>query len=155
MSNKYSIGVDFGTLSGRAVLVDVKSGEIVSQAVKEYTHGVMDRCLPSGKKLGDDWALQHPTDYLEVLYETIPKVIAQSGVDKNDVIGISTDFTACTLIPVKSDGTPLCFLPEYRNNPHAYVKLWNHHAARDKASKLNEIARQRGEKWLDNYGGRI
>ena len=64
-------------------------------------------------------------------------------------------FTACTILPVKADGTPLCFLPEYKNRPHAYVKMWKHHAAQDKANMLNEIAEKRGESWLKNYGGKI
>jgi L-ribulokinase len=155
MGNKYSIGVDYGTLSGRAVLMDVKSGEIIVQAVKEYTHGVMDKYLPNGRKLYDDWALQHPEDYLEVLYETIPSVLEQSGVDKKDVIGISTDFTACTLMPVDNEGTPLCMLDRYADEPHAYVKLWKHHAAQEQANRLNRIARERGESFLKLYGGKI
>ena len=115
----------------------------------------MDETLPDGTKLGTDWALQHPQDYLDVLANTIPAVLKESGISADDVIGVGTDFTACTLIPVKADGTPLCFLPEYEHEPHAYVKLWKHHAAQDKANKLNEIAEQRNEKWLNNYGGKI
>lgn len=153
--SKYTIGVDYGTLSGRAVLVDAKTGEEKASAVYEYPHAVMDSELPDGTRLGTDWALQHPQDYLDVLKVTIPAVLKESGVSAEDVIGIGTDFTACTLLPVKKDGTPLCFLPEYKHEPHAYIKLWKHHAAQDKANKLNEIAEQRGEKWLNNYGGKI
>ncbi len=152
---KYSIGVDYGTLSGRAVLVDAKTGAELCDATYEYPHAVMDETLPSGKKLGTDWALQHPQDYLDVLHNTIPALLKQSGVDPRDIIGIGCDFTACTLIPVKKDGTPLCFLPEYENEPHAYIKLWKHHAAQDEANKLNAIAEARGEGWLKNYGGKI
>ncbi len=150
--SKYSIGVDYGTLSGRAVLVNVETGEELASSVYEYPHAVMDEKLPSGKKLGHDWALEHPQDYIDVLANTIPAVLKESGVSPDDVIGIGTDFTACTLVACKADGTPLCFLPEFKDEPHAYVKLWKHHAAQDKANKLNEIARERGEKWLDNYG---
>ncbi|HVI40137.1 MAG TPA: ribulokinase, partial [Anaerovoracaceae bacterium] len=114
-----------------------------------------DRTLPTGEELGHDWALQHPQDYLDVLSEAIPAVLKESGADAGDVIGIGTDFTACTLLPVKADGTPLCFLTEYEHNPHAWVKLWKHHAAQDKANRLNEAAAARGEKWLQNYGGKI
>ena len=153
--SKYTIGVDYGTLSGRAILVDAKTGEEKASAVYEYPHAVMDSALPDGTKLGTDWALQHPQDYLDVLNVTIHEVLEKSGVSPDDVIGIGTDFTACTLIPVKSDGTPLCFLPEYEHNPNAYVKLWKHHAAQDKATKLNETAEARNEKWLNNYGGKI
>lgn len=152
---KYTIGIDFGTLSGRAVLVNVNTGKEVASAVYEYPHAVMDEKLPSGKELGHDWALQHPQDYIDVLANTIPAVLKEADIDPADVIGVGTDFTACTLLPVKSDGTPLCFLPEYADNPHAYVKLWKHHAAQDKANALNEIASDRGESWLSNYGGKI
>ena len=69
---KYVIGLDYGTLSGRAVLVEAATGEIAAQAVKEYPHAVMDRELPCGVRLEVDWALQHPQDYLDVLTETVP-----------------------------------------------------------------------------------
>lgn len=153
--SKYVIGVDYGTLSGRAVLVDVKTGGELASSVYDYPHGVMDKTLPDGTPLGNDWALQDPQDYIDVLSHTIPAILKESGVSSEDVIGIGTDFTACTVLPVKADGTPLCFLPEYRNRPHAYVKLWKHHAAQDKANQLNEIAAERNEEWLKNYGGKI
>jgi len=153
--SKYAIGVDYGTLSGRALLVDCETGEELASSVFNYPHAVMDEELPSGKKLGHDWALQDPGDYLEVLSRTIPDVLEKSHVSPDDIIGIGTDFTACTLIPVKADGTPLCFLDEYKDEPHAYVKLWKHHAAQDKANLLNDIAGKRSEPWLANYGGKI
>lgn len=153
--SKYVIGVDYGTLSGRAILVRVEDGKELASAVLEYPHAVMDKQLPTGEKLGADWALQHPQDYVDVLTTTIPEIMKQSGVRKEDVIGIGTDFTACTVFPVLADGTPLCFLDEFRHNPHAYIKLWKHHAAQDKANKLNEIAVARGEKWLNTFGGKI
>lgn len=153
--SKYSIGVDYGTLSGRALIVNVETGEELASSVLDYPHAVMSEKLPCGKKLGVDWALQHPQDYLDVLYKTIPDVLAQSGVAAEDVIGIGLDFTACTILPAKKDGTPLCFLPEYECEPHAYVKLWKHHAAQAHANKLNEIAEKRNEPWLKNYGGKI
>lgn len=153
--SKYSIGVDYGTLSGRALIVNVETGEELASSVYEYPHSVMSETLPCGKKLGFDWALQHPQDYLDVLYNTIPDVLRQSGVNAEDVVGIGLDFTACTILPAKKDGTPLCFLPEYKSEPHAYVKLWKHHAAQAQANKLNEIAEARNEAWLKNYGGKI
>lgn len=153
--SKYSIGVDYGTLSGRALIVNAETGEELASSVYEYPHAVMDEQLPDGTKLGFDWALQHPQDYLDVLYNTVPAVIKESGADKNDIIGIGLDFTACTLLPVKADGTPLCFMPEYKGEPHAYVKLWKHHAAQDQANRLNKIAADRNEPWLKNYGGKI
>ncbi|MDK2809356.1 MAG: L-ribulokinase [Petroclostridium sp.] len=153
---KYSIGVDYGTQSGRAVLVEVDTGKEVATAVKQYTHGVMDEYLPDGvTKLEPDWALQHPADYLEVLEVTIPAVLKEAGVNAEDVIGVGIDFTACTILPTDSEGTPLCFKDEYKSNPHSYVKLWKHHAAQDEANKLNEIAEKRGENFLKRYGGKI
>lgn len=152
---KYTIGIDFGTLSGRAVLVNVNTGEEVASSVFDYPHAVMDTHLPDGTKLGQDWALQHPQDYLDVLYNTIPDVLKQSGVSADDVIGVGTDFTACTVMPVKADSTPICFIEGFENHPHAYVKLWKHHAAQDLANQLNDTAHAMGEKWIDRYGGKI
>lgn len=152
---KYSIGIDFGSLSGRAVLLDLESKELVAQAEKPYTHAVMDTCLPDGTRLGADWALQVPHDYIEVLEETVPAVIRESGIDSKDVIGIGIDFTACTVLPVYRDGTPLCEVPEWEHHPHAYVKLWKHHAAQDQANRLNALAEERGEAFLARYGGKI
>ncbi len=153
--SSYTLGVDFGTLSGRSVLVDVADGRSLAQAVKNYTHGVMCDALPTGKKLGQDWALQHPMDYLEVFYETIPEVLRKSGVNSRDVIGISVDFTACTMLPLDENFTPLCFQDKYKNEPHAYAKLWKHHAAQAQANRLNETARAGGEDFLSRYGGKI
>lgn len=155
-SKKYSIGLDYGTQSGRAVLVDVSTGDIVAQAVKEYTHGVIDEYLPdSDIKLGHDWALEHPADYLEVVETTIPEVLRLSKVAKEDVIGISVDFTACTILPIDKDGMPLMFREDLKKVPHAWLKLWKHHAAQSQANKLNKIAEERGEKFLSRYGGKI
>lgn len=154
--SKYAIGVDFGTESGRAVLVNVSDGREVSTAVHLYANGVIDETLPGTTiALEPDWALQDPNDYLEVFKQAVPAVLAESGIDPADVIGIGVDFTACTMLPVKADGTPLCFLPEWRDNPHAWVKLWKHHAAQPEANKLNAIAEELGYDFLKSYGGKI
>lgn len=153
--SKFSIGVDFGTLSGRAVIVNVENGDEVAVSVFEYPHGVMDEKLPDGTSLGVDWALQHPQDYLDVFRETIPAVMKKAGVKAEDVIGVGTDFTACTMLPVTADGTPLCFIDKYKANPHAWIKLWKHHAAQDAANRLNSVAEERGETFLKRYGGKI
>lgn len=156
MSKKYTIGVDYGTQSGRAVLVEVGTGIEVATSVKMYPHGVMDEYLPDGKtRLMPDWALQHPQDYLDVLHETIPAVLKEAHVSAEEVIGMGIDFTACTMLPTDKNGKPLCFYEEYKSNPHAYVKLWKHHAAQDEANKLNKIAQERGEEFLKRYGGKI
>lgn len=143
-------------MSGRAVLVDVRTGEEIATAVKEYTHGVIDRELPvSKRKLPRDWALQHPADYIEVLEETIPSLLKQSKADPKEIIGIGIDFTACTILPVDENGTPLCMREEYASEPHSYVKLWKHHAAQEQANRLNQIAEERNEPFLQTYGGKI
>ena len=137
-------------------MVEVDTGREIATAVTQYRHGVMDEYLPDGvTKLDHDWALQHPQDYLDVLGETIPAVLKETGVDPEDVIGVGIDFTACTMMPIDKEGTPLCLHEEYKSQPHAYVKLWKHHAAQDEANKLNEIARQRNEDFLNLYGGKI
>jgi L-ribulokinase len=150
------VGVDFGTLSGRAVVVRVRDGAELGTAVHEYRHGVVDQALPdSSRPLPPDWALQVPKDYVDVLRTAVPEAIKDAGVNAADVIGIGTDFTACTMIPVTADGTPLCELAEFADDPHAYVKLWKHHAAQPQADRINALAAARGEKWLPRYGGLI
>jgi len=153
---KYAIGVDFGTESGRALLVDVSNGQEIASFVHSYANGVIDEVLPgSGIRLEPDWALQDPNDYLEVLKIAVRAVIQSSDVNPMDVIGIGIDFTACTMLPTKSDGTPLCFIPEYKSNPHSWIKLWKHHAAQPEANLINSVARQTNQDWLDRYGGKI
>lgn len=152
----YTIGVDFGTESGRALLVDVRDGREIASAVHPYGDGVIDQHLPgSDKPLPPDWALQNPFDYIEVFKKTIPAVLKQAGVKPEEVVGLAIDFTACTMLPTKNDGTPLCGLPEWRNNPHSWVKLWKHHAAQPEADLINETARKMGQGWLQRYGGKI
>ena len=151
----YTVGLDFGTLSGRAVLVDTRDGGEVADAVFDYPHAVMDECLPSGLRLPPDWALQHPQDYLDVFAHTIPAVLAQSGVEADQVAGIGIDFTASSPMPITADGRPLCFLDDLADEPHAYIKLWKHHAAQPQADQINETARRMGETWLPRYGGKI
>jgi L-ribulokinase len=150
------VGVDFGTLSGRAVVVRVQDGTELGSAVHEYSHAVItDRVPGSSAHLPPDWALQVPADYVDVLRIAVPAALEAAGVDGADVIGIATDFTACTMIPTLADGTPLCELPEFATRPHAYVKLWRHHAAQGQADRITELARTRGESWLPRYGGMI
>ncbi|MBD2847847.1 ribulokinase [Paenibacillus sp. IB182496] len=153
---KYAIGVDFGTESGRAVLVDLSDGAELAEQVLPYRHGVIDEALPvSGIKLEHDWALQHPADYIEVLETCVPAVMKETGIAAGDVIGLGIDFTACTLVPVDAAGLPLCFDERYRDNPHSWIKLWKHHAAQDEANLINEMAASRGERFLARYGGKI
>ena len=156
--NKYAIGIDFGTESGRAVLVETKTGKEIATSIYSYENGVIDEKLPldgDPVHLEPEWALQDPQDYIRTFQNAVPGVLSQAGVNSEDVIGIGIDFTACTMLPVKRDGTPLCTLPEYRRNPHAWVKLWKHHAAQPEADKINATARRMEEPWLDRYGGKI
>ncbi len=152
---KYVIGTDFGTLSGRTVLVDTATGEELAESVLAYAHGVMDGQIPTGKKLPANYALQYPADYLEVLRTTIPDVIRKASVSAEDIAAMAIDFTACTVLPIDAEGCPLCMKKEYENEPHAYVKLWKHHGAQKYADEINALAKQRGEAWLDIYGGKI
>ncbi|MEY3029078.1 MAG: L-ribulokinase [Actinomycetota bacterium] len=153
---KYVIGVDYGTLSGRALVVRVSDGEELGTAVYEYPNAVMDTKLnATGSKLPPEWALQDPRDYVAVLKNAVPQAVAAAGIDPKLVVGIATDFTACTMVPVLSDGTPLSYLSEFADRPHAYVKLWKHHAAQPHADRINRVARERGESWLNRYGGQI
>lgn len=156
MSKKYTIGVDFGTLSGRAVVVDIANGDELAASAFDYPHAVMDEFMPDGKTpLPPDFALQHPRDYLDVLKYTVPEAVKKAGINADDIIGIGIDFTACTVMPVYSDGTPLCLTDKFLDEPQAYIKLWKHHAAQSYATRLNEAAAASGEKWLNRYGGKI
>jgi len=153
---KYTIGIDFGTLSGRAVVVRVDDGLELASAEHTYPHAVLTRSLPIGDvRLPAEWALQVPEDYRDVLRNAVPEAIRRAGVDPGDVVGVGTDFTACTMVPVRSDGTPLCELPQFADRPHAYAKLWRHHSPQTQADRINAIAAGRGEPWLKRYGGFI
>ena len=135
------------------MLVDAGNGEEIAWKVVPYSSGVMDRQLPDGTPLGPDFALQDAADYLQVLTEGIPELLRSSNAEGAGVGGIGVDFTSCTMMPCKRDGTPLAVLPEFGGNPHAWVKLWKHHAAQAQASRINEVAGQRGEAFVELYGG--
>lgn len=153
--NRYAVGVDFGSLSGRAVVLDLSTGEVKAGALYEYPHGVMDSCLPDGTPLGDGWALQHPQDYLDVLSRTVPQVLQEAGVSAQEIAAVGIDCTASTALPVRTSGKPLCFEEKFASHPHAYAKMWKHHAAQPLADEMTRLARERGESWLAYYGGRV
>jgi len=157
MKRQFSIGLDFGTESGRAILVDVACGALVASSVYEYRFGVIDERLPGSKRipLEPQWALQDPLDYLRTVQKTIPELLRKGKVKAEDVIGIGIDFTSCTVLPALSDGVPLCTLPQYRNSPHAWVKLWKHHGAQRDADKMNALALERREPFILRYGQKI
>ncbi len=150
----FVVGVDYGTLSARALVVRVRDGAEAGTAVSEYPHGVIDREL-TGAELPPDWALQDPADYTGALAAAVPAALRDAGIDPGQVIGIATDFTASTCMPVLPDATPLCQLPGLAGRPHAYPKLWKHHAAQPHADRINAVAHERSEKWINRYGGKI
>ena len=151
-TKRYALGLDYGTESVRALLVNVDDGHIAATAVGAFEHGVMDAALPDGTPLGHEWALQDPDDYLNSMMETARKVLADSAVSAEEVVGIGVDFTACTILPVDAENTPLCKLDSFRSTPHAWVKLWKHHAAQPQADRFNDVAEKRDEEWLKVYG---
>jgi L-ribulokinase len=154
----YVVGVDFGTASGRAVLVDCADGRELATASYPYANGVIDERLPAPHdhvRLEPDWALQIRRTTCGPSSTAVPQVLAESGVDADQVIGIGIDFTSCTMLPDDRRRHPLCLLEELRDEPHAWVKLWKHHAAQPEADRINAVAAERGEPWLARYGGRI
>ncbi len=153
--SRFSIGLDFGTLSARALLADLSDGRIVASVVYDYPHGVLDAALPSGKRLPRGFALQHPGDYTGALFALIPALMKESGASPEEIAGIGVDFTSSTLLPLLPDGTPLCFLDEFREEIHAWPKLWKHHSTAPYASEIEKTARDRGEEFLARYGGRV
>jgi len=153
---KYSIGLDFGTQSVRSAIIDINNGDEVFAAIYKYKNGVIDTSLPdSNIKLPLDSVLQDPKDYEDGLVYTIKQILNSTGVNKRDIIGLGIDFTSCTMLPIKPDSTPLCFIEKFRDDPNSWAKLWKHHAAHKYALKLNDIAAKRGEDFLDRYGGKI
>ncbi len=155
-TRRLAIGVDFGTESGRVLLLDLQSGEEVAVKSVAYPHGVIDtRLATNGAELPPDTALQDPSDYLEVLARGVPEAMTAASANADEVVGIGIDVTACTVLPVTEDGTPLCAIERWRDHPHAWVKLWKHHSAQPVADRLNAIAVERKEHFLDRYGGRL
>ena len=147
---KYTIGIDFGTLSARAVALELATGKEVASSVFPYPHGVMDATLPGGRRLPPQFALQHPQDYLDALAHTVGGVL--QTVPKEEVAAICLDFTTCTVVCADEKGVPLCMKPEFENEPHAYVKLWKHHGATAQALRFDEVAKARGETFLTLCG---
>lgn len=155
MKKQYTIGLDFGTRSMRALLVDLTNGEELGCKEYKYPHGIMESTLPDGTRLGSDWALQHPEDYLFALTETIPVLLREYGVEGESVVGIGVDFTASTVMPLNEELVPLCLLEKYKSTPHAYVKLWKHHSALYLADRITALAKETNEPWLKRIGGKV
>ncbi|GLG02815.1 ribulokinase [Alicyclobacillus hesperidum subsp. aegles] len=153
---RYSIGLDFGTEAARLVCLDMKTGLEVSCIEEKYPHGVIGEYLCEGEiPLPSLWALQHPDDYVHVLMKGIPKLLTASQVNPEHVMSIGVDFTSSTVIPTLADGTPLCKVEPWDRRPHAWPKLWKHHAAQDIANRFNVILRDLDTRTLSRYGDNI
>ncbi len=155
MTRKLSLGLDFGTESVRAVLVDLRGREH-GVGVAKYPHGQIIGSLPGGRvKLPPEHAFQHPSDWLESAAQATRQATAQAAADPTAIVGIGVDFTSCTMLPATRDGTPLCLDGRYAEEPQAWPKLWKHHGAALQAERMTAIARQRSETFLPRYGGTI
>ena len=140
----------------RVLVVDIKDGRVAGQAAADYEHGVIDSVLPSGGgKLPADFALQHPSDWLNSLATACHSAKRQAGIEGSEVVGIGVDFTSCTMLPAKRDGTPHCLIDGFSREPLAWPKLWKHHGAKEETARINLVARERKESWLKRYGGII
>ena len=154
MKNKYSIGLDFGTLSARAIIADVKDGKTLPyESIFAYPHAILTQL--NGKSLPQNYALQHPQDYIDALEFLINDVLTNNDIERSDIIGIGIDFTDCTVLPVNEDFIPLCLLEQYKNEPHAYAKIWKHHTKEKYAKKIENIALDYDPSILSVTGGRM
>lgn len=154
-ASKAALGLDFGTESVRALIVDLKGNELASSIAK-YKHGQITKCLPgTTKPLPPDYAFQHPEDWLTSASRATRKAVKEANLKPKDIIGIGVDFTSCTMLPALNDGTPLCMLKQYSKRPMAWPKLWKHHGAKAQTDRINQVANRRKEPLLKRYGGII
>lgn len=152
---RYVIGIDFGTLSSRTAVVDPTCGKVLGEATVNYPHGVMDDTLPCGTKVPSAAALQHPDDYLYALKTGIASALENANVQPADVCALSMDFTSCTVVAHKLDGTPVCDIPGFASDPHAYVKLWKSHSAAQEARDFFAVAQAQNQPFLKNHGDQV
>lgn len=136
---KYVIGLDYGSDSCRAVLVNATNGEEMASAVRYYPRWTEGKyCNPQANQYR-----QHPLDYIECMEGTIKEVMAQSpSVKLTDVVGIAFDTTGSTPVLTDEAGTPLALLPEFAENPNAMFVLWKDHTAIREAAEINRLAKQ-------------
>ena len=150
-----ALGLDFGTESVRALLIDGGGAELGS-AVARYRHGQIAETLPNSReRLPPLYALQDPQDWLDSSAAAVRAAMRRAKLKTGDVVSIGVDFTSCTMLPTLGDGTPLCQLKEFARVPLAWPKLWKHHGAKQQADRMNEVARRRKEAFLQDYGGTI
>lgn len=152
---KYVIGLDYGTLSARAVLVSVRDGEVLAESVYPYPHGILNTMPGTEEELPADYAIQEIDDYVEAMYHTIQEVVTKSGCEVENVIGIGIDATSSTFLPLSEKSEPLCRTERFRTDPHAQLKLWKHHGAQEEADRITAFANKRKEKFLMRCGGRV
>jgi L-ribulokinase len=154
-SSPVALGLDFGTESVRALFVNLEGNERAS-AVVDYAHGqITERLPPTGEILPPDFALQHPLDWVDSVSAAVRAALSMGEIDPSTVLSIGVDFTSCTMLPTLADGTPLCVDRRWAAEKFAWPKLWKHHGAKLQTDRLNAVARERKELWLDRYGGTI
>ncbi|MGJ5640690.1 ribulokinase [Formosa sp. S-31] len=147
----YVIGVDYGSDSCRAVLIDATSGEELASEVHWYQRWKKNMyCVPSKNQFR-----QHPLDHIEGLEHTIKTVVKESNVDPKAVKGICIDTTGSSPIPVNEEGTPLSLLPGFEENPNAMMILWKDHTSIQEANEINELAETWGGENFTKYEGGI
>ncbi len=149
------LGADFGTSEVRVVALDMVSGRTIGMAYSPYQNGIIDGSLPTGERLPRGFALQNPADWMDSFADATAKLLSDTRIPKDQIASIGVDFTSCTVLPTDEDGVPLCMKKRFSRDPHAWPKLWKHHAAQPQAERLTEIASDRGEPFLENYGGKI
>ncbi|WP_149242776.1 ribulokinase [Dyadobacter sp. 32] len=138
MANEYVIGIDFGTDSVRALIVNARTGEQAGTAVHEYTRWKAGKfCDASVSQFR-----QHPLDYIEGLESAVLSALDQAPEEvRKGVRGISVDTTGSTPVAVDRNGTALSLLPEFAENPNAMFILWKDHTANQEADEINKLAR--------------
>ncbi|MBX3439171.1 MAG: ribulokinase [Planctomycetaceae bacterium] len=150
-----ALGLDFGTESVRALIVDLQGNEL-GEASSSYRHGqIVDRLPGTNEKLPPDFALQHPTDWIDSAVKAVQGALKAAKLSGDQIVGIGVDFTSCTMLPAKADGTPLCLDAKLAGEKYAWPKLWKHHGAKEQTDRINEVAQARNESFLQRYGGVI
>ena len=148
----YSIGLDYGTESCRGMLLDLKTKEIVDMYEMAYPNGVVTKYL-NNKPLKEKLVLQHPEDYEIAIIQCVRALLNNTGIEGEKITGIGIGFTSCTMLPVTADFTPLCYDDTFKEEPHAYAKLWKSHSAEVEASRITEALQN--HPFIDRYGGII
>lgn len=148
---KYVIGLDYGTDSVRAMLIDTADGHEVASNVCQYKRWKNKQFCDASK----NQFRQHPLDHIEGLESTIKNVIAQSEVNPSQIVSICIDTTGSSPVPVSKNGVPLALTEGYENNPNAMMVLWKDHTAIKEANEINQLAATWGGEDYTKYVGGI